>query len=193
MLLDLFHFFLFFLCLVRLVFWLLCGGRNFFSVPVYLKFCRLLVCLWASIFIRLGKFSSIILLKIFIGPLSWESSLSSIPIILRFHLLIVSWISWMFWVKELFAFCIFFDFNVNVFFGIFCPWDSLFYLLYSVSDACILTPDLFPRFSMSSVVSLCGFFIVSISSFWSWMVLFNSFSCLVVFYCNSLRIFVFPI
>jgi hypothetical protein len=30
------------------------------------------------------KFSSIILLKIFTGPLSWESSLSSIPIIIRF-------------------------------------------------------------------------------------------------------------
>jgi len=29
---------------------------------------------------RLGKFSSMILLKIFTGPLSWESSLSSIPI-----------------------------------------------------------------------------------------------------------------
>jgi hypothetical protein len=42
---------------------------------------------------RLGKFSSIILLKIFTGPLSWESPFSSIPIILRLHLLIVSWIS----------------------------------------------------------------------------------------------------
>jgi len=29
-------------------------------------------------FFRLGKFSSMILLKIFAGPLSWESSLSSI-------------------------------------------------------------------------------------------------------------------
>jgi hypothetical protein len=33
-------------------------------------------------FFRLGKFSSIILLKIFTGPLSWESLLSSIPITL---------------------------------------------------------------------------------------------------------------
>jgi len=41
-------------------------------------------------FFRLGKFSSMILLKIFTGPLSWESSLSSIPIILRFDLLIES-------------------------------------------------------------------------------------------------------
>jgi hypothetical protein len=51
-------------------------------------------------FFRLGKFSSIILLKIFTGPLSWESSLSSKSIILRFDLLIVSWISWMFWVRS---------------------------------------------------------------------------------------------
>jgi hypothetical protein len=47
-------------------------------------------------YFRLGKFSSISLLKIFTGPLSLESSLVSICIILRFHLLIVSWISWMF-------------------------------------------------------------------------------------------------
>jgi hypothetical protein len=44
-------------------------------------------------FFRLGTFSSIILLKIFTGPLCWELSLSSIPIILRFGLLIVSWIA----------------------------------------------------------------------------------------------------
>jgi hypothetical protein len=31
-------------------------------------------------FFKLGKFSSIILLKIFAGPLSWKSSFSSIPI-----------------------------------------------------------------------------------------------------------------
>ena len=49
---------------------------------------------------RLGKFSSVILLKIFTGPLSWESSVSSILIILRFGLLIVSWISWMVLVKS---------------------------------------------------------------------------------------------
>jgi hypothetical protein len=45
-------------------------------------------------FFKLGKFFSIILLKIFIDPLRWESLLSSIPIILRFCLLSVSWISW---------------------------------------------------------------------------------------------------
>jgi hypothetical protein len=40
------------------------------------------------------------LLKTFTGPLSWESLLSSIPIILRFGLLIVSWISRVFWVRS---------------------------------------------------------------------------------------------
>jgi hypothetical protein len=39
---------------------------------------------------RLGKFSSIILLKIFTGPLSWDSLSFSIPIILRFGFLILS-------------------------------------------------------------------------------------------------------
>jgi hypothetical protein len=52
------------------------------------------------LFFRLGKFSSIILLKIFTGPLSWESSLASLPVILRFGLLMVSWISWMFWIRS---------------------------------------------------------------------------------------------
>jgi hypothetical protein len=51
-------------------------------------------------FFRLGNFSSITLLKIFTGPLIGESSLSFMPIILRFYLLIVSWVSWMFWVSS---------------------------------------------------------------------------------------------
>jgi hypothetical protein len=64
------------------------------------------------------------------------------------------------------------------------------------SISCILwvmlpsvTPDLFPRFSISRVFYLCDFFIVSISSFRSWMVLFNSFTYLIVFFCISLRDF----
>ena len=34
---------------VYLMFWLLCDGNNFFSVPIYLGFCRLLLCFWASL------------------------------------------------------------------------------------------------------------------------------------------------
>ena len=67
-------------------------------------------------------------------------------------------------------------------------------ILFSIS--CILlvvlasmTPDLFPRFSISRVVFLCDFFIVSGSIFRSCMVLFNSFTCLVALSCNSLRDF----
>jgi hypothetical protein len=50
-----------------------------------------------------------------------------------------------------------------------------------------ISPDLFPRFSTSRVVY--DFFIVSISSFRSWIVLFNSFTCLLLFSYNSLRDF----
>jgi len=48
-------------------------------------------------FFCLGKFSFIMLLNVFTGPLSWESSLSSIPVVLQFDLLIVYSISCMFW------------------------------------------------------------------------------------------------
>jgi hypothetical protein len=54
-----------------------------------------------------------------------------------------------------------------------------------------MTPGLFLRFSISMVVSLCDFFNVSTSIFSSSMVLFNSFTCLVLFSCNSLRDFLF--
>ena len=56
---------------------------------------------------RLGKFSSIILLKIFNGTLWWESLLFSIPVILRFGLHILSWISWVFWVRTFLHFALF--------------------------------------------------------------------------------------
>jgi hypothetical protein len=53
----------------------------------------------------------------------------------------------------------------------------------------LASPDLFPRFSNSRVVSLCYFFIVSLYIFKSWVAFFISFTCLIVFSCNSLRDF----
>ena len=41
---------------VHLVFWLLCGERNFFSDPIYLELCRLSVCSWASLSLGWGSF-----------------------------------------------------------------------------------------------------------------------------------------
>jgi hypothetical protein len=52
------------------------------------------------------------LLKMITVPLSWEFSFSSICIILRFLLFIVSWISWMFWISSL----LHFPFQINFFF-----------------------------------------------------------------------------
>jgi hypothetical protein len=87
-------------------------------------------------FFRLGKFSSLILLKIFTGILSWESLLSSIHVILRFVLLIVSWISWMFCVRTIcilhFAFCFFFFFTVMSVFSICYLLHLRFSLLFLV-------------------------------------------------------------
>jgi hypothetical protein len=47
-------------------------------------------------FFRLGKFSSVTLLEISSGPLSRDSSPSSISFTLRFDHFIVYWISWIF-------------------------------------------------------------------------------------------------
>ena len=96
-------------------------------------------------------------LKIFTGPLSWEFSLSSIPIILRFGLLIMSLISWVFWVRNFLHFA----FSLTV--------VSMFSMVSAVSEilssiSCILlvmlasmNPDLFRRFFYLQGYLLVGF------------------------------------
>ena len=74
-------------------------------------------------FFRLWKFSSIIFLKIFTGPLNWESSLSSTPVILRCGLLCVSWISWMLWLRIF----LYFPFTLSMF-----SFFFLFFFLYLI-------------------------------------------------------------
>jgi hypothetical protein len=95
----------------------------------------------------------------------------------------------MFWVR------IFLHFTFSlIFVSMFSMESSVSEILSSIF--CILlvmlasmAPNFFPRFSITRVVSLCDFFIVSTSIFRSWKVLFISFTCLVVFYCTSLRHF----
>jgi hypothetical protein len=65
----------------------LTGG---FSFLVQFILCSVGIFYIAICFLRLGEFSSMTLLKIFSGPLNCKSSSSSIPIILRFDLFIVS-------------------------------------------------------------------------------------------------------
>jgi hypothetical protein len=72
MFLDLFPLLLLivYIYLVYLLFSLLYVRRNFLSGPIYLKFCRLNEMNMGISFFRLGKFSSIILVKILIRTLS---------------------------------------------------------------------------------------------------------------------------
>ena len=64
--------------------------------------------------------------------------------------------------------------------------SSLFCILVMFAT---MTSDLFPRFFTSWVVSLYDFFIVSMSIFRPWMMLFNYFLILVVFFWKKLKDF----
>ena len=136
---------------------------------------------------RLAKVSCIILLKIFTHPLRWESSLSSTPII-RFSRLIGSWIPWMIWVRGFLLFA----FSLTVV-SMFSKVSSAPNILSSIS--CILLVMYlwflisFLGFYLQGCLPLVISFIVSSSIFRSWMVLVNSFTCLVVFSSNSIREF----
>ena len=133
----------------------------------------------------LGKFSCIILLKIFTSALSWNSPFSSIPIICS---LVFSWSPGFPACFGLGSFCILH------FLWLPCPcslWNllhlglslpSLVLLLMLVSPVSYF----FPRVSIYRVVSLWVFFTISTSILRSWMDLFNSVTSLVVFSCNSL-------
>jgi hypothetical protein len=94
------------------------------------------------------------LLKTFSGSLTWESSFSSIPIIPRFGLFIVSWISLKFWLGG-FMFWNFFDSCVNLFYGILYTWESLFHLLYSIGVFFIVFTSIFRYGVFNAPVWLC--------------------------------------
>ena len=96
-------------------------------------------------FFSFGKFPSMNLLKMFSGPLCWELSLSSFLIFPRFCLFIVSWISWMLWVRRFLCF----EFSLTVL-SISSMVSSAPKILSSISYILLmilasLIPYLFPR------------------------------------------------
>jgi hypothetical protein len=97
---------------------------------------------------------------------------------------------------------LFFDRCITFFYCIFYLWGPLFPIysivsstsdiLSSVSRILLamlesVVPVLFLRFSISRILSVCIFFIASIFTFRPYIVLFISFTCLILFFYMSLR------
>lgn len=135
----------------------------------------------AMSFFRLGIFSSMILLKTFSGPLSWEYS-PSIPITLRFGLLIMSQFSWIFCVWN------FLDFSfylTNVSFSLivsFAPeiLSSMFCILLVMLVSVVPVPYLVFHLQVCQCLSFLYFFCIHfqfLNSFIHFLYLFV-FSCI---------------
>ena len=125
-----------------------------------------------------------ILLKVFSSPLNWEFSPSFISVIVRFGLFVKIFLHFAFsltgiWISSM----------VSSIPDIL----SSFSYIPSVMPTYVV-PVLSPMFSISRVASICDFSIVSISIFRSWIILANSFTCLIIFYFISLRdLFISPL
>ena len=126
---------IFFPCSVHL-FWLLCAKWTCFSVPIYLVFCKFLVPFYTFPSLGTGNVHLWFCWKYFVS--FWPEFVSCyIHIILIFGLFNLNQISWMFHAS------VFLDLtpswtHVSIFFyRIFNSWDSIFYLLYYVGEACL--------------------------------------------------------
>jgi len=105
-----------------------------------------------------------ILLNIFSEPLSWLSSLSSIPIIFRFGLFILSQISWIFCVRKFLDLtfswtAVSISFILSLYFSY-----TLSHLLSSAGAACVCSSAHLPQFSISGLTHFV-FFLDSLSIF----------------------------
>jgi len=127
---------------------------------------------------------SMILLQIFSGPLNCECSPFSIPIIFRFGLFIMSQILWMIFVRNFVHFAFLLP-SCWYFYGVFYTWDSLLISCILFVMLAFIVSVLFPKLFMSRVAFIYVLFIVFMSFVRSWTILFNSFTCLIVFSCIS--------
>ena len=105
--------------------------------------------LYCHFFLKVGEIFFYDIVKICSGHLIWESLFSSVLIILRFGLFLVSWISWILWVRRLLCF----EFSltvVSISSTVYFTLDilySIFCILLVILTSVIL--DLFPRFFIS--------------------------------------------